>query len=83
MQKNESIMIVAAYFWSDTTNTFIFGHGPATRVLADVHMLTGLDISSADDALVYNRKAEYKVNTRNISGWTGYIQEYKKTGSVG
>jgi hypothetical protein len=23
MQKNESMMIAAAYFWSDTTNTFM------------------------------------------------------------
>jgi len=75
MQKNESMMIVAAYFLSDTTNTFIFGHGPATPTLADVHMVTGLDISSTDDPLAYNRRAEYKVNTRNIGGWTGYIQE--------
>ena len=74
---------MAAYFWSDTTNTFMFGHGPATPTLADVHMLTGLDISSADDPLVYNRRAEYKVNTRNIGSWIGYIQEYKKTRSVG
>ena len=76
MQKNESMTIAAAYFWSDTTNTFIFGPGPDIPTLADVHMLTGLDISSADDPLVYNRRAEYKVNTCNIGGWTGYIQEY-------
>jgi hypothetical protein len=31
-------------------------------------MLTGLDISTADDGLIYSRKAEYKVNTRNIGG---------------
>jgi hypothetical protein len=83
MQKNESMMMAAAYFWSDTTNTFIFGHGPATPTLTDVHMLIGLHISSADDPLVYNRRAEYKVNTRNIGGWTGYIQEYQKTRLVG
>jgi len=58
MQKNESMMIAAAYFWSDTTNTFIFGHAPATLTLADVYMPTGLDISTADDPKVYNRKAE-------------------------
>ena len=75
-------MIATAYFWSNTTNTFIFGHGPAPT-LADVYMLTCLDISSADDPLVYNRRAEYKVNTRNIGSWTGYIQEYQKTGTVG
>jgi hypothetical protein len=52
MQKNESMMIAATCFWLDTTNTFIFGHGPATPTLADVYMLTGLDISTADDASV-------------------------------
>ena len=77
------MMIAAAYFWSDTTNTFMFGHGLATPTLADVHMLTGLDISTADDPMVYNRRAEYKVNTCNIAGWTGYIQKYQKIGSVG
>jgi len=83
MQKNESMMIAAAYFWLDTTNTFIFGHGLAAPTLTDVYMLTGLDISTADDPLAYNRRAEYKVNTRNIGGWTGYIKEYQKIGSVG
>jgi len=72
MQKNESMIIAAAYFWSDTTNTFMFGHGPTTSTLADVYMLKDLDISIADDPMVYNRRAEYKVNTRNISGWTRY-----------
>jgi hypothetical protein len=61
----------------------MFGHGLATPTLADVHMLTGLDISAADDAFVYGRKSEYRVNTRNIGGWTGYIQEYRKTRTVG
>jgi hypothetical protein len=51
----------------------MFGHGPATPTLVDVYMLTGLDISTADDASVYGRKSEYRVNTRNIGGWTGYI----------
>jgi len=64
------MMIAAAYIWSDTTNTFMFGHGLATPILADVHMLIGLDISTADGHMVYNRRPEYKVNTRNINGWT-------------
>jgi len=72
-QKNESMMIAVAYFWSDTTNTFMSGHGPATPTLADVHMLTGLDISTTDDTLVKSIRAEDKVNTRNIGGWTRYI----------
>jgi len=76
IQKNESMMIAAAYFWSDTINAFIFGHDPSGPTLADVYMLIGLDISTVDDPLAYNRRAEYKVNTRNIGGWMGYIEEY-------
>jgi len=60
----------------------MFGHGPASPTLADVLMLMGLDISIADDDRLFNRKSNYKVDTRNIGGWTGYIQKYRQTGSV-
>ena len=73
MERNESLLIAALYFWSDTLNSFIFGHGPASPTLADVLTLTGLDISSADDNHLYVRKPECKVETRNIGGWSGYI----------
>jgi len=73
MERNESLLIAASYFWSDTLNAFVFGHGPASPTLADVLMLTGLDISSADDNHLYDRKPERKVETRNIGGWSGYI----------
>jgi hypothetical protein len=36
-------------------------------------MLTGLDIASTDDSHLYDRKAERKVETRNIGSWSGYI----------
>ena len=76
-------MIAASYFWSDTFNSFIFGHSPASPTLADVLVLTGLDITTADDGGIFNHKTEYKVETRNIGGWSGYIQKYRQTGSVG
>jgi hypothetical protein len=82
MEKNESMMIAAAYFWSDTLNAFMFGHGPASPSLADVLMLTGLDISTADDGRLFNRKCDYKVDTCNIGSWTGYVQKYRQTRSV-
>jgi len=44
MERNESLLIAASYFWSDTLNAFVFGHGPASPTLADVLMLTGLPI---------------------------------------
>jgi len=68
MEKNESMMIAASYFWSDNFNAFIFGHGPASPTLADVLMLIGLDIATADDGSIFGRKTEYKVETRNIGG---------------
>jgi len=63
MDRNESLLIAASYFLSDTLNVFLFGHGPTSPTLADVLMLTGLDIATA----------ECKVETRNIGGWSGYI----------
>jgi len=83
MDRNESLLIAASYFWLDTFNAFIFGHGLASPTLADVLMLTGLDIATADDGQLFGRKAERKVEIRNIGGWSGYIQKYQKTGLVG
>jgi len=73
MERNESLMIAASYFWSDTLNAFLFGHGQASPTCADVLMLTGLDIASADDGHLFDPKAERKVETYNIDGWSGYI----------
>ena len=83
MERNESLLIAASYFWSDTFNAFLFGHGPASPTLVDVLMLTGLDIATVDDGQLFNRKAERKVETRNIGGWSGYIQKYQRMGPVG
>ena len=76
MERNESLLIASSYFWSDTLNAFLFGHGPASPTLVDILMLTGLDIATADDGHLIDRKAECKVETRNIGGWSGYIQKY-------
>ena len=82
MHRNESLLIAASYFWSDTLNAFVFGHGPTSPTLADVVMLTGLDVSSADSTHFFDTKPSAKVETRSIGGWSGYIQKYKRTGLV-
>jgi hypothetical protein len=82
MHRNESLLIAASYFWSDTLNAFVFGHGPASPTLADVAMLTGLDISSADSTHFFDTAPSAKVETRSIGGWSGYIQKYRGTGPV-
>jgi len=83
MERNESLLIVASYFWSGTLNAFLFGHGLASPTLADILMLTGLDIATTDDGHLLDRKAERKVETHNNDGWSGYIQKYQRTGPVG
>jgi len=67
MERNESLLIAASYFWSDTLNAFVL-HGPASPTLADVLMLTGLEIATADDSHLFDSKPERKVETRNIGG---------------
>ena len=44
MEMNDSLLISASYFWSNTLNAFIFGHGPMTITLANIYMLIGLRI---------------------------------------
>src|SRR5688572_15081997 len=39
MERNDSLLIAASYFWSDALNAFLFGHGPMTPTLVDVLML--------------------------------------------
>jgi len=73
MERNESMLIAASYFWSGTLIAFVFGHGPASPTLADVLMLTGLDISTADSNHLFDTKPSAKVETRAIRGWSGYI----------
>jgi len=73
MERNESLLIAASYFWSDTLNAFVFGHGPASPTLADVLMLTGLDISTPDTTHLFDTKPSAVVETRSIGGWSGYI----------
>jgi len=68
MERNESLLIAASYFWSHTLNAFVFGHGPASPTLADVLMLTVLDISTADNTHLFDTKPSAKVETRAIGG---------------
>ena len=45
MERNNSLLIATSYFWSNTLNAFVFGHGPMTITLADIYMLTGFRIT--------------------------------------
>ena len=47
MERNDSLLISASYFWSNALNAFVFGHGPMTITLADIYMLTRLRITGS------------------------------------
>jgi hypothetical protein len=63
--KNENLLIVACHFWSNGVNAFLFDHGPMSPTLADVYMITGLDVTGS----VYPHK--YKGSSRQTSVKTG------------
>jgi hypothetical protein len=84
MSRDESLLIVASYFWSDALNAFLFGHGLMAPTLADVLVLTGLDISSLDILFGHRYdKLSHQLKTKSIGRWSGYITEHKKEGTVG
>jgi hypothetical protein len=83
MSRNESLLIVASYFWSDALNAFLFGHGPMAPTLADVLLLTGLNVSSSDTLFSYcDIKPSHRLKTKNVGGWARYISEHMKVGTV-
>jgi hypothetical protein len=45
--ENESLLIAACHFWSNGVNAFLFGHGPMSPTLADVYMMTALDVTGS------------------------------------
>jgi hypothetical protein len=79
--KNEDLLIAACHFWSNGVNTFLFGHGPMSPTLADVYMITGLDVSG------YVYPWDFKGSTRQTgvksgSGYKSYIQNHMKDGPL-
>jgi hypothetical protein len=79
--KNESLLIAACHFWSNGVNAFLFGHGPMSPTLADVYMMTGLDVIGS----MYPYK--YKSSIRQIGVKTGsrykqYIQNNMSDGPL-
>ena len=82
MIRNEPMQISASYFWSDAVNAFIFNHGPMTPTMMDVVMLTGLNIHAPNRSFHSLEKASFKIETKSIGRWKGYISKNMKTGLV-
>jgi hypothetical protein len=73
MKKNEPLLKAVYYFWSNTYNAFLFGHGPMTPTLADVHMLTGLEIIGSVNPFKLLNKPTFRVDSVRSGGWSNYI----------
>lgn len=82
MDRNESVLIAASHFWSDTLNVFIFSHSPMTPTLVDVLMLTGLNISAPDSTFNLLSKPSHQLENKNIGGWKGYIELHARIGTI-
>jgi hypothetical protein len=65
----ESLLTAASYFWFDALNALLLGHGSMALTLADVLLLTGLDISSLDTLFSYHGvKSSHRLKTKNVGG---------------
>ena len=83
MERNDSLLIAASYFWSNALNAFIFGHGPMTITLADVYMLTGLRITRSMQPYEYLSVGSKKLaKIADYIGWAGYILNHIEDGPV-
>ena len=74
MERNDSLMISASYFWSNTLNAFVLGHGPMTFTLADVYMLTDLRITGSMQPYDFLSAGSKKLaKILDYTGWASYI----------
>jgi hypothetical protein len=68
--KNESLLIAACHFWSNGVNAFLFSHGPMSPTLADVYMMTGLDVTRS----MYPYKYKSSIRQRGVKTGSRYKQ---------
>jgi hypothetical protein len=73
--KNENLLIAACHFWSNSVNAFLFDHGPMSPTLADVYMMTGLDITGSVYPYKYQGSSRQK-EVKTEVGYKMYIQKH-------
>ena len=74
MERNDSLLIFASYFWSNALNAFVFCHGPMIMTLANVYMLTGLRITRSKQPYEYLSASSKKLaKISDCTGWASYI----------
>jgi hypothetical protein len=79
--KNENLLIAACHFWSNGVNAFLFGHGLMSPTLADVYMMTGLDIIGSMYPHKYKGSSRQK-GVKTGVGYKMYIQKHMSDGPL-
>ena len=83
MERNDLLLISTSYFWSNTLNAFVFGHGPMTITLADIYMLTGLRITGSMQPFDFlSARSKKLVKISDCTGWASYILNHIGDGST-
>ena len=79
LDKDENLLKTIGYFWSDTLNYFLFGHGPMTPTLLDVTVIPGLDIMSPDPAAHRMVEVPFKLSSKtDCTNWSTYVNQHMK-----
>jgi hypothetical protein len=79
LDKNENLLKIVGYFWSDTLNCFLFGHSLMTPTLMDVVMITGLDIASPSPSAYNLPKVPFRFSSKSeCTNWSAYLSQYVK-----
>jgi len=83
MERNDSLLISASYFWSNTLNAFIFCHGPMTITLANIYILIGLRIIGSMQPYDFLSAGSKKLaKILDCTGWASYILNHIRDGSI-
>ena len=83
MERDDSLLISTSYFWSNTLNAFVFGHGPMTITLGDNYMLTGLRIIGSIQPYDFLSAGSKKLaKILDYTGWASYILNHIGDGSI-
>jgi hypothetical protein len=69
IKKNEPTLKATCFFWSTTYNVILYRQGPMSPTLADVLMLTGLNIAGHINPFSLLVKPTTKLDSTRNGGW--------------
>jgi hypothetical protein len=80
LDKNENLLKIIGYFWSDALNCFLSGHSLMTPTLVDVVMITGLDIASPSPFAYSLPEVPFRLSSKSeCTNWGAYLNQHVKT----